>query len=218
MDTENGGASPEAFERLNAEIARLRASRERLVLAADADRRLLERELHQGVQQRLVALAITLQLAEEALSLDGAAAATRLRDAGRELERALDDATRLAERIHPPLLDAGGLAAALRTAATRAGTPTSVDVAANCSPEIATTVYRCCLAAVGMARPGGRAEVSVREGDLGIVFEVTAEGGSGSGGTLDGLEDGVEALGGWLTFGPTDGGGIHLSGSLPPSR
>jgi len=111
---DDGDAPQDTVRRLEAEIARLRASRERLVVAAESERRVLERELHRGVQQQLVALAVVLQLAEEALGTDPAQTRRRLGDARSVVQQAVDDAARLAQRIHPPLLETGGLGVAVR--------------------------------------------------------------------------------------------------------
>jgi signal transduction histidine kinase len=132
------------------EAAELRASRERLVLAADADRRTIERELHEGLQQQLVALSVKLQLAGRSADDDPAAMKALLLEMERDIQQALDETGRLAERIYPPLLEAGGLLAALRSAAVRFGTPTRFEVTAGAvyPPEVAGTVYFCCAEAL----------------------------------------------------------------------
>ena len=101
------------------EGAELRASRERLVLAADAQHREIERELHGVVQQHFVALGVNLQLAAQAVDTDPAAAKELLASMGRDVREAIADTARLADRIHPPLLEAD-LAVALRSALTEA--------------------------------------------------------------------------------------------------
>src|SRR5947208_3534114 len=89
----------------------------RLVLAADADRRRIERELHDGVQQDLVGLVVNLQQARRLLVTDPAAAAALVDEMRREAHEALDRSRALGQRIHPSQLEAGGLVAALRAAA-----------------------------------------------------------------------------------------------------
>ena len=123
---------------------------ERLVLAADADRRRIERELHDGVQQHLVALAVNLQLANGLVDDDPRRRRRSSKRCGRDVQQALEEAAHLAQRIHPPLLETGGLAAALRAAASSAGVTSSVEVAAGASysPEAVTTVYLCWLEAL----------------------------------------------------------------------
>jgi len=202
----------------------LRASRERLVLAADADRRRIERELHDGPQQHLVALAVNLQLARQLADADPAAAKALLDEMGRDVQQALDETGKLAHRIYPPLLEAGGLAAALRAAAVSTGVRTRIEVtaAAGYSNEVAGAVYFCCLEVLERAGDGARATVTVRDEEGALVFEVVEEGAgsaaTASGSVLDRLRDRVEALGGQLTIQAEPGHGIRVSGSLPLSR
>ena len=99
------------------QIEELRASRKRLVLAAAADRGRIERELHDGPQQRLVALAVELQQARRLVDVHPAAAGVLIDEMSGQLQEAVDALRALAHRIHPPLLEAGGLRAALRTTA-----------------------------------------------------------------------------------------------------
>jgi signal transduction histidine kinase len=200
----------ETLDRLHLEVAELRASRERLVLAADADRRTIERDLHDGPQQHLVALAANLELARRLAEADPAAAKALLEEMGRNVHQALEDTGRLAQRIYPPLLEAGGLAIALRTAAASVGVPTRIEVPAglDCPPEVAGTVYFCCL------------EVLEEEGAL--AFEVVADdagpAAAASAAVLSRSCDRVEALGGELTVRSEPGDGIRVSASLPLSR
>jgi signal transduction histidine kinase len=191
-----------------------RASRRRLVLAADADRRRIERELHMGVQQHLVALAVNVQLARRAADADPASARELLEQMGRDVQQALDETARLAQRISPPL-DAGGLAAALRTAAVSAGVPASVEVAAgaNYPPELAVTIHRCWLEALEHA--SGRPTVTVRDNEAEVTFEIA--GTAIPEDVAQQLRDRVEALGGRLTIRPEPVGGTSIIGSLPLS-
>jgi signal transduction histidine kinase len=191
----------------------LRAARERLVLAADADRRAIERELHGGVHQYLVALATTVQLARRAADSDPAAVNMLLDEMERDVRRALDEASLLAQRVYPSALELGGLAALLRSAAVQAGVPATVDVAADSSyaPEVAMTVYLCWLAALASGKGEAQVTIGVREVDDTLRFELAAE---ALGADLDRLRDRVEALGGSLAI-ETAPGGIRLSGSLP---
>jgi signal transduction histidine kinase len=191
----------------------LRAATERLVLAADADRRTIERELHSGVHQYLVALATTVQLARRAADSDPAAVNALLDEMERDVRRALDEAALLAQRIYPSALELGGLAALLRSAAVQAGVPATVDVVADSSyaPEIAMTVYLCWLAALASAKSQTQATMGVKEVDDTLSFELAAEGVSAD---FDRLRDRVEALGGSLAI-ESEQGGIRLSGSLP---
>lgn len=206
------------IEELRAEVAELRASRERLVLAADAERRRIERELHGGVQQQLVAIAVRLQLAQSALDSDPAAAKALLEELGRDVQDALDEAARLAQRIHAPLLELG-LGAALRAAAVGAGVPASVEasVGAGHPLEVLHTVYACWVDALSHAGDPAPAAITVREEDGALAFEVVRSAALLYVG-LDALRDRVEALGGTVTAQPEPGGGVRVSGSLPLSR
>jgi signal transduction histidine kinase len=211
----------ESLDRLRLEVRELQASRMRLVLAADADRRRIERELHDGPQQHLVALAVNLQLARRLLDVDPAAAMALLDEMGRDVQEALGEARKLAHSIYPPLLEAGGLAVALRVAAASIGVPTRVEVTggAGWPTEVAGTVYLCCVEVLERAGAGARSTVTVHEEEGAIELEIV-EDGAGSGvptadADLSGLRDRVEALGGTLTITSEPGGGIHVSGSLP---
>jgi len=188
-----------------------RNQQERLVLAADADRRTIERELHGGVHQYLVALATTVQLARRAADSDPAAVDALLDEMERDVRRALDETSLLAQRIYPSALELGGLAALLRSAAVQAGVPATVDVGAESSyaPEIALTVYLCWLAALASAK--SQARIGVKEVDDTLTFALAAD---VLGTDFDRLRDRVEALGGSLAI-ESEQGGIRLSGSLP---
>jgi signal transduction histidine kinase len=214
----------ESLDRLRLEVGELRASRERLVLAADADRRRIERDLHDGPQQHLIALAVNLQLARQLADADPAAAKALLDEMGRDLEQALDETGKLAHRIYPPLLEAGGLGAALRAAAASTGVPTGIEVSAGADypPEVAGAVYFCCLGVLEHAGDGARATIKVWVDDGQLVFEVVEAGAdpvaSDSGSVLGELRDRVDALGGELTVRSDPGHGTRVSGSLPLSR
>jgi signal transduction histidine kinase len=214
----------ESLDRLRLEVGELRASRERLVLAADADRRRIERDLHDGPQQHLVALAVNLQVARRLADVDPAAAKALLDEMRRDIQQALDETGQLAHRIYPPLLEAGGLAAALRAAAVTLGVPSRIEVTARDSypPEVAGAVYFCSLEVLERAGDGARATVTVRDEEEALVFEILEDGagssGTASGGSLSWLRDRVEALGGQLTILSEPGRGTRVSGSLPLSR
>jgi signal transduction histidine kinase len=204
---------------LRLELDELRASRERLVLASDADRRRIERDLHDGPQQQLVALAANLQLARRLADADPTAAKALLDEMGRDLRQALDEAGKLAQRIYPPLLDAGGLAVALRAAAVSLGVPTRIEVAAGagCPPEVAGAVYFCCVEVLECAAAEATARVTVRGEDRVLAFEVVTNSVC-SDAALVRLRDRVEALGGQLTVASTPADRTRVSGSLALSR
>jgi signal transduction histidine kinase len=215
-----------SLDRLRLEVEELHASRKRLVQAADTERRTIERDLHEGVQQHLVGLAVNLQLASQLLDTDPATAKALLEEMGRDVQQALDETAQLAQRIYPPLLEAGGLAAALRAAAASIGIPVSVEVeaAAGCPPEVVRTVYLCCIGALEHAGAEARATITVRKEEEAIAFEVAEDGAwpvaaaARSDAGLDRLRDRVEALGGRLTVRSEPGRGTRVSGSLPLSR
>jgi len=186
----------------------------RLVLAGDADRRAIERELHGGVQQHLVALAVSLQLVEQAVDSDPDAAKALLEEMRSDVQQALDETARLAQRIYPSTLELGGLGALLRSAAMSAAVPATVEVLTDSSypPEVVMTVYLCWLA---LLAGGGDATIKVREDEDALAFELA--GTAVADGDLEGLQDRVEALGGRLKIEP-EAAGIRFSGTLPLGR
>jgi signal transduction histidine kinase len=223
LELPHAETAQESLDRLGLEVEELRASRERLVLATDVDRRGIERELHDGPQQLLVALAVNVQLARTLADEDPVAAGELLDEIGRDIGHALEETGKLAHRIYPPLLEAGGLAAALRAAAANLGSRARIEVPSRASfpPEVAGLVYFCCLEVLECAGRETPARVTVREGEGAIVFEVVAEAGaSPSGAVLDlaRWRDRVEALGGRVTVDTEPGGDILVAGSLPVPR
>lgn len=209
----------ESIDRLRVEVEELRASRERLAVAHDADRRSIERELHDGSQQHLVALAVNLQRARDLVDADPIAAHALLEDMGREVQLALEETGKLAYRIYPPLLEAGGLRVALRAAAVSAGVSASIEVETETRypPEIAGAVYFCCLEVLERAGEGARATIDVRVEDDAVLFKVVDHS-TGPGSALGHVGDSVEALGGRVTLESEPGGGTRVSGSLPLPR
>jgi signal transduction histidine kinase len=206
------------LEQLRVEVEELRASLKRLVVASDADRRKVERELHDGVQQHLIALAVNLQLAGQASNSDAAAAKTLLEEMGLDVQHALDETSLLAQRIYPAALEAGGLGTLLRSAAVSAGLPASVDVAApsNHPPEVVMTLYLCWLNMLACGSVETRPRIRVRESEDALAFELVGNAAC-SEADLDSLRDRVEALGGRLAVTSGSGGGTRFSGSLPLS-
>jgi signal transduction histidine kinase len=214
----------EALERLGLEVDELRAARERTALAHDAERRSLERELHDGTQQHLVTLAVNIQLARELVQRDPGAAVELLDDMGRVVQRALEETVRLAQRIYPPLLEAGGLAAALRAAAMAADTQTEISASnVRLSPETAGAVYFCWLDALTSTSTSTStsdarlATVAVSADDGAATFELGGSAASVSDDVLARMRDRVEALGGKLTTESRPAGTV-LHGSLPLVR
>ena len=196
------------------EIAELRASRERLALANDAERRSLERALHEGVQQLLVGLAANLQIATRSIDADPATAKQLLAETGRDAQQALEETRRLANRLYPPLLEAGGLGVALRSAAANANVPVRIDVAADAAypPEIAGAVYFCTLVFLEGVEAGTPVAIRVGDDAETLTFEIEAEGDVDVGRLP--IRDRVEALGGRLTI-EGSGDQTRAVGSLP---
>lgn len=204
------------------EVTELRASRRRLVLAGDAERRRIERRLHDGLQQQLVALAVEIQLTREVAGGDPAVVA-RLDELKRTVNGALEEAATLAHRIHPPLVEAGGLAAALRTAAGAAGVRATIDVdaAQGHTPGVAITLYDCWLAALDRTAEGAQATIAAHAGDDATAFAIVVDVPSPAGACeeiRDLLGDRVEALGGQLETAIDDEGNVRIGGAFPVSR
>jgi PAS domain S-box-containing protein len=204
--------------------AELLASRARIVTATDNARRRIERDLHDGAQQRLVSLALHLRMMRE----DGVQEAGELR---MELDRAIIEASdaleelrELSRGIHPVILSDGGLAPALKTLARRSPVPVSLDVAIEQrlpdSVEVAA-YYVVAEALTNVAKHAGASEVSVRaqtqHGELRLFIEDNGIGGAqcGTGSGLIGLFDRVEALGGNLRIVSPGGMGTSLEATFP---
>jgi signal transduction histidine kinase len=211
-------ALEESIERLRREVAELRASRTRLVLAADADRREIERELHDGAQQDLVGLAVNLQQVRRLVTTDPAAAGALVDEMRRDVHEGLDRLRALAERIYPPQLETGGLRVALRSAAASVGVRAHIDVAATAAipSEASRTVYLCCVGALERFAEGTSATVAVRAENGTLAFEIVADGPglATADADLAAVRDRVEALGGRLTI-ASESGATCIAGSLP---
>jgi signal transduction histidine kinase len=199
---------------LRRQIEELRASRTRLALDADSERRDIERALHEGVQQDLVGIAANLEVAAGSVDSDPAAAKAVLDELQRETRRALTDMQELANRVFPALLDAGGLVPELRAVASRLGVQArlAADVQLTVPPDLAGAVYFCALDVFDRVPDGTPVAVNVRSEDGALSFEVTAD--------CDlGMErrapyDRVEALGGHVTITSEDYR-TTVAGSLP---
>lgn len=212
------------------EVEELRASRARVVAAADAERRRIERDLHDGAQQHLVALAVNLQLVRQLADSDPAGAKTLLEEIARDVREALESVRELAHGIYPPLLLDRGLAEALGAAGSAAVIPTRVEAAAldRFPPEIEATVYFCCLEALQNAArhagAGARAHVRAWHDQGTLHFEVEDDGAgfepatTTMGAGLTGMSDRLGALGGRLTISSEPGRGARVSGAVPVAR
>lgn len=179
---------------------------------------MLERVLHDGVQQHLVALSVNLQLAKS-LAADPTAARALLEEMEADVQHALDEAAQLAQRIYAPLLEVGGLAAALRSAAVSANVPASIDVSGGSryQPEVARTIFLCWLETLENHEGEAQAVISVREGDDALTFEIASSAARSEAGFVR-LRDRVEALGGRLTIRSERGTETRVAVALPLSR
>ena len=209
---------------LRARLAELQASRARLVDATEAERRRIERDLHDGTQQRLVSLAMSLGLLDTKLPLDPDAAKPIAQEARAALAVALEELRVLSHGIHPAVLTERGLAAALEELADRAALPTHVEVSIDerPGPAVEAAAYFVASEALTNAIKHSHAhEVRIaasRERDR-LMIEVTDDGIGGAsllgGSGIRGLMDRVEALGGTLVVSSPPGRGTSLRAELP---
>jgi len=212
---------------LHARLEELAASRARIVAAGDVERRRLERNLHDGAQQRLVTLALSLRLALAKLDSDPAAARAVLADAGEELALALAELRELARGLHPAVLSDHGLRAAVEMLAGRAPVPVEIaDIPDERLPEPveAAAYYLIAEALTNVAKYARASAVRVRvaASDAGVSVEVSDDGVGGAdaaaGSGLRGLADRVEALGGSLDVVSPAGAGTSLRAEIPAAR
>jgi signal transduction histidine kinase len=209
------------LDELQRETAELYASRIRLIKAADDRRRTIERELHDGAMQHLVALGVNLQLASRLVDGNSRELQKILDEMLRNVHEALDDVRQLAWRIYPSLLVDGNVGDALRTAASAAGISTRVDTTAlgRCSLETAASIYFCCAELLNDAAGGShRATVNVRSDAKMVLFDVTLDGADYDAWAtrdLNDLRDRLGAFGGQLTIAPEHQHAVRISGALP---
>jgi signal transduction histidine kinase len=209
----------------NAEAqAALAASRARIVATADATRRRIERDLHDGVQQRLVYLALQLRTAQAAVSPGEGDLAQRLESAVTEVTGVLEELRNVAHGLHPAILAEGGLRPALKALARRAAVPVRLDVRVDGRlPEQAeiAAYYVVAEALTNAAKhahaTAAEAEVAAGDGVLRVSVRDDGRGGAdfGQGSGLAGLRDRVEALGGHLWLHSPPGAGTTLQVQLP---
>jgi signal transduction histidine kinase len=209
---------------LRARLVELQASRGRLVQATDAERRRIERDLHDGTQQRLVSIAMSLGLLETKLPDQPKAAQPLVRETREALALALAELRELTHGINPPLLTERGLAAALDELCRRAALPTHLDLTIDrrLPDQIETAAYFTVSEALTNAAKHSHANeirvfasyrgqrLTIEIGDDGIG-SATPNGGSG----LRGLADRIEALGGRFTISSPPGRGTTLRAELP---
>jgi signal transduction histidine kinase len=220
------GESPEQRRArlLRERVDTLRGAQQRIIDAADAERRRIERDLHDGAQQRMVAVAVTLGLAEAQLASDPSQAARLIAQAREEAQLAVKELRELARGIHPALLSDRGLGAALEALASRAPIPVTVSgvpeaplrepveaAAYFITAEALTNVAkyaRASEASVELATEDDCLRVSVRDDGVGGADPSTGSG-------LRGLCDRVEALDGRLEIESPPGSGTTLTVKLP---
>jgi len=207
-------------------IEELRASRRRIVSAQDERAKTLERNIHDGAQQQLVALAVKARLAHTLVGRDPAKSAELLGTIQGELEEALENLRDLARGIYPPLLADKGLGEALASQARKSALPTDVDAngLGRYPPEVEAAVYFCALEALqntGKYSGASRASIRLASHDGQIVFEVRDDGSgfdlgrTGRGTGLQGMADRLEALGGRLELTSAPGRGTTVVGRIP---
>src|SRR5829696_9204727 len=209
---------------LTAQVTELQDARSRIIAAADAERRRIERNLHDGAQQRLVALALNLRMAEQRAASGDPAAAELVRQAGDEANLALRELRDLARGIHPAILTNRGLPAALEDLASRATVP--VEVVATPEERLPGAVEAAayfvvseCLANIGKHAHAETATVAVSAQDGHVTVEVSDDGVGGAaldgGSGIQGLADRVGALSGSLAVDSPPGVGTRVTAVIP---
>jgi len=213
-------------EELMDSIAQLRTSRQRLVTAQDEERRKLERNLHDGAQQQIVALTMKLGLLERLVERDPAQARSIAGQLQQDATEALEELRDLARGIYPPLLADRGLIAALQSQARKSAVPVTVkgDGIGRYAREAEAAVYFSCLEALQNVlkyASASRATVSLSDGEGALRFNVTDDGvgfdttTSSYGTGLQGIADRLAALDGSIEVRSAVGAGTIVEGTLP---
>jgi signal transduction histidine kinase len=214
------------LDELRKQADALRESRARIVASGDAERRRVERNLHDGAQQHLVALAVNLRLARDIIVDDPAAGTEMLDGLAVEVQETIQELRELAHGIYPPLLVDSGLVEALRAAANR--NPLSVEVVADgigrYSSETEAAVYFCCLEALQNAAKhavGAEVDVHLWEESGGLLFSVSDDGPgfdvekAQRGHGYVNMADRLGAIGGTVRWESEPGKGSRVTGSVP---
>jgi len=221
-------ALQESLDEVRRQADELRASRARIVEAGDAQRRSIERDLHDGAQQHLVALAVNVNLARQLADSKPDTTKEMLEQIGHDLQDAVQELRNLAHGIYPPLLMDRGLREALSAAAGRAALPTAVDAdgIGRYSQAVEAAVYFCCLEALQNAAKhageGAEARINVREEAGALLFAVSDNGagfdlqsGAQRGHGFVNMSDRVGAIGGTITVESAPGQGTTIRGRIP---
>jgi signal transduction histidine kinase len=213
-----------SFNEMTAELQR---SQVRIVNSADAERRRLERDLHDGAQQHLVLLKLKLGQLGRLIERDRPGAQALMDGLGADLDRALVELRDLAHGIYPTVLESDGLPAALVDAAGRAPIPVTVDCdgAGRYPPELETAVYFCCMEALQNASKhagtDARATIRLAPQNGALLFAVADDGFGfeagrvGASAGLQNMSDRIGALGGMLRIVSSPGEGTTVSGAVP---
>jgi signal transduction histidine kinase len=216
---ENGRLQAE----LRARLEELRGSRERVLEAGQKERQRLERNLHDGAQQRLIALSLDLSILEGRLGDDPEARA-QLDQARREIAQSLEELRDVAHGLHPAVVSGHGLAVALESLAARAPVPVrlEVDLEERVDEQLEVAAYYVVsesLANIGKHAQARSATIAVTRDDGHLVVEVVDDGVGGAdseaGSGLRGLADRVEALDGRLRVWTPHGGGTRVRAEMP---
>ena len=214
-------------ERLvEASLRGVRESRARILAASDAERRRIERDLHDGAQQHLVALRIQLELTEDLLRRDSTRGLEKLHQLGDEVDETLELIRSLAHGVYPSLLADRGLGEALRAAALSSPLPATLEITdgGRYGPVIETAVYFCCLEALQNAakHATGATKITIRlTGGVMLRFEVADDGAgfdtsaSSAGVGLTNMRDRTAAVGGEVTITSVPGRGTRVAGAVP---
>ncbi|MBV9093258.1 MAG: hypothetical protein JO132_05205 [Streptosporangiaceae bacterium] len=214
------------LDELRKQADELRRSRARIVASGDAERRRVERNLHDGAQQHLVALAINLRLTRDIVADDPQAAAAMLDQLADDVKATIQELRELAHGIYPPLLADSGLGEALRAAGQRSPQPVRVTAGGigRYSLEVESAVYFCCLEALQNAAkhaPHAQVDVRVWEESGGLLFSVTDDGPgfdaerARSGHGYVNMADRLGAIGGTVRWESHPGAGARIVGSVP---
>jgi signal transduction histidine kinase len=211
-------------DQVQAQLEQVRASRARIVEAGDAERRRLERDLHDGAQQRLVTLSLALAMARDRAAAADPELGALIESASKEAKEALTELRELARGIHPAVLTETGLAGAIQALAERSPVPTTIIAVPNrrFPAAIEATAYFVAgeaLANVAKHAMATAAEVTIRQRPGGLIVQVSDDGAGGArpekGSGLRGLADRVAAAGGVLRVDSPPGSGTRLEADIP---